>query len=123
MTETSQLNLLREQTRYQKGTDHSTFSFSSSFTGKTGEGSKPERKPLGDLSNIRKPRFSNRVTKDLSTEPKAQENAASVKRNYTLTKDQIKQCEEWAQEGIEKMQFTGNDIQQLERDHIDKRNS
>ncbi|KAJ1684987.1 hypothetical protein LUZ63_016377 [Rhynchospora breviuscula] len=89
--------------------------------GKVGDRSKPERKPLGDLSNIRKPQFSTRFTKDVSTELKARENTTNLQRNNTLTKEQIKQCEEWAQEGIEHMHFTGNDSQQLERNHMDKR--
>ncbi|KAF3328839.1 hypothetical protein FCM35_KLT05917 [Carex littledalei] len=89
--------------------------------GQAGEGSKPERKPLGDLSNIRKSGLSNRVTKDISTEPKAQENTESGQWNFNLTKEEIKQCEEWAEEGIEHMHFTGNDIQQLEKDRMEKR--
>jgi hypothetical protein len=109
--------------KIQKGMEipHSVFFFL--ITGKAGEGAKTERKPLGDLSNIRKPRFSDRVTKDLLTEPKAQENVAGTKKSSTLTEEQIKQCEEWAQEGIEHMHFTGNDIQKHERDYMDKRNS
>lgn len=35
----------------------------------------------------------------------------------------MKKCQEWAEEDIEHMYFTGNDIQKLERDYMEKRES
>jgi hypothetical protein len=82
---------------------------------------KTERKALGDLSNIGKPRISSKVRKDLSSVPKSSKSNKSTQKSNSLTEEQMKKCQEWAEEDIEHMYFTGNDIQKLERDCMEKR--
>ncbi|KAJ3696846.1 hypothetical protein LUZ61_000551 [Rhynchospora tenuis] len=89
--------------------------------GKAGERPKTERKALGDLSNISKPPVSTRVRKNLSSVLKSSENTKSSQKSTVLTEEQTKKCQEWSHEGIERMYFTGNDIQKLERDCMEKR--
>ncbi|XP_078171961.1 uncharacterized protein LOC144565980 isoform X1 [Carex rostrata] len=82
---------------------------------------KTERKALGDLSNISKPHISSKVRKDLSSVPKSSKSNKSTQESNSLTEEQMKKCQEWAEEDIEHMYFTGNDIQKLERDYMEKR--
>ncbi|KAJ4790498.1 hypothetical protein LUZ62_041744 [Rhynchospora pubera] len=89
--------------------------------GKAGERPKTERKALGDLSNISKPLVSTRVRKNLSGVLKSSESTKSSQRSTAVTVEQINKCQEWSQEGLERMYFTGNDIQKLERDCMEKR--
>ena len=84
---------------------------------------KTERKALGDLSNISKPHISSKARKDLSSVPKSSKSNKSTQESNSLTQEQMKKCQEWAEEDIEHMYFTGNDIQKLERDYMEKRES
>ncbi|KAF3328582.1 Phosphoglucomutase [Carex littledalei] len=75
---------------------------SKKYFGQAGEGSKRKKKRLNDSSNVSMPDFSDSVTNN--SQPKAQETTKSGNKwNFNLTKEQIKQCEEWAEEGIERI--------------------
>jgi uncharacterized protein Veg len=86
-------------------------------------GKKTERKALGDLSNVRKPVISTRVGKSLSSASKSRENTKSTQTSDILTEEQKIKCQKWAQEDIECMHYTGNDIQMLHMGCMEKHKS
>ncbi|XP_072970362.1 uncharacterized protein [Typha angustifolia] len=83
-----------------------------------------ERKALRDLSNTGKPPVSG-ATKDSALKGKSlvygREAIKNVPKHSFLTDEEIKRCQEWAKEGIEQAHFTGNDMQNLQKDQMEKR--
>ncbi|KAL4203511.1 hypothetical protein AMTRI_Chr01g104290 [Amborella trichopoda] len=75
-----------------------------------------ERKALADVSKSVKPSQPNvikqSITKQKSVESDTR-NKKSEPSKFGLTEQQIKQCEEWAKEGVEHAYFTGSDQQKL----------
>ncbi|XP_078430498.1 uncharacterized protein LOC144702359 [Wolffia australiana] len=83
-----------------------------------------DRKALADLSRPAKPLFS--ATKKGSTvKGSSLRGGPTLKiapsKSGILTEDELKKCHEWAKEGIERVHFTGNDIQRNMKEASDKR--
>lgn len=82
-----------------------------------------DRKALRDLSKVGKPivsTASKAPTLKKKTGLLAPETKIESKGNY-LTDEELKQCQEWAKEGIEQVHFTGMDSQRLQRQKEDER--
>lgn len=82
-----------------------------------------DRKALRDLSKVGKPivsTASKAPTFKKKTGLLAPETKIESKGNY-LTDEELKQCQEWAKEGIEQVHFTGMDSQRLQRQKEDER--
>ncbi|OAY65733.1 uncharacterized protein LOC109726261 isoform X1 [Ananas comosus] len=82
------------------------------------------RKALRDLSNTGKPPVSG-VTKGSALKEKSGIRAPQAVKNASkssfLTDEDVKKCREWAKEGIERTQFAGNDVQEMQKELVDKR--
>ncbi|XP_042384630.1 uncharacterized protein LOC121976511 isoform X2 [Zingiber officinale] len=82
-----------------------------------------DRKALRDLSKVGKPIVSG-ASKAPTLKKKtgflAPESKVEPKGNY-LTDEEIKQCQEWAKEGIEQVHFTGMDSRRLQQQKEDER--
>lgn len=82
------------------------------------------RKALRDLSNTGKPPVSG-VAKGSALKEKSGIRAPQAVKNASkssfLTDEDVKKCREWAKEGIERTQFTGNDVQEMQKELVDKR--
>ncbi|XP_058102397.1 uncharacterized protein LOC131246363 isoform X1 [Magnolia sinica] len=82
-----------------------------------------ERKALADLSKAGKPSVFNASTPSLKGKlaSRGNESTKNVPKSYILTDEEIKQCNEWAEEGIEHVYFSGNDLNALLKDVEEKR--
>ncbi|KAJ0972245.1 hypothetical protein J5N97_020204 [Dioscorea zingiberensis] len=82
------------------------------------------RVALRDLSKVSKP-VPLGATKGstLKEKPKAHdgETIKNASKTSFLTDEEIKQCQEWAKEGIEEIHFTGNDQRKLAREQMEER--
>jgi hypothetical protein len=90
---------------------------------------KQARKALRDLSKDGKPPAGGiskgflLKQKPIVQKPTVQEREStkSAAKISILTDEELKKCEEWAEEGIEGAHFTGNDQRKLEREQQEER--
>jgi hypothetical protein len=89
-----------------------------------------ERKALKDMSNIseRKPlqNITNTKATALKEKPTLKEKSilkerSALPKTVIFGEEDTKKCHEWAKDGVEGAQFTGNDSQQFDMDAQDKR--
>ncbi|KAH7685040.1 hypothetical protein IHE45_04G014300 [Dioscorea alata] len=82
------------------------------------------RVALRDLSKASKPApLGPTKGSTLKEKPKAHDGGTIKNTSKTsfLTDEEIKQCQEWAKEGIEEIPFTGNDQRKQEQEHMEER--
>ncbi|MQM12670.1 hypothetical protein Taro_045589 [Colocasia esculenta] len=83
-----------------------------------------DRKALADLAKPAKHLGSTALKASTLKQKSSLHGTKTTKKaqaSNRLTDEEIKKCHKWAEEGIEKAHFTGNDIQQHEKDVSDKR--
>lgn len=82
------------------------------------------RKALTDLSNTGTPLVAG-VSKSSTLKDKSgirgRQTTLNAPKSTIWTDEEIKICNEWAKEGIEHAHFTGNDLQELQRDMMEGR--